>query len=122
YRWAYGTMQAMWKHRDAVRERNSLGLVGIPSILFAQIALPLLAPAFDIFALYGILFVDPMRYLAYWAGFAAIGTVVAFYAFRLDGESPGPLWALPLQQFVYRQLMYLVVFESVVSAAAGTRL
>src|SRR5581483_4214032 len=100
YRWAYGTMQAMWTHRDAVRERNSLGLVGIPSILFAQIALPLLAPAFDIFALYGILFVDPMRYLAYWAGFAAIGTVVAFYAFRLDGESPGPLWALPLQPFV----------------------
>src|SRR5581483_9974851 len=25
YRWAYGTMQAMWKHRGAVRDRNSLG-------------------------------------------------------------------------------------------------
>jgi hypothetical protein len=29
---------------------------------------------------------------------------------------------LPLQQFVYRQIMYLVVIESVLSAAAGTRL
>jgi hypothetical protein len=31
------------------------------------------------------------------------------YAFRLDKESLGPLWRLPLQQFVYRQLMYLVL-------------
>src|SRR5581483_2074193 len=122
YRWAYGTMQAMWKHRGAVRERNSLGLIGLPSILFAQVALPLLAPAFDIYALYGTLFVDPFRYLAYWSAFTVVGALVALYAFRLDGESPRTLWALPLQQFVYRQLIYLVVFESVVSAAAGTRL
>ena len=29
---------------------------------------------------------------------------------------------MPLQQFVYRQLMYLVVIESVISALAGTRI
>ena len=32
------------------------------------------------------------------------------------------LWALPLQQFVYRQLMYLVVIQSVFTALQGTRL
>jgi cellulose synthase/poly-beta-1,6-N-acetylglucosamine synthase-like glycosyltransferase len=122
YRWAYGTMQAMWKHRRAVRERSALGLIGLPSIVFAQVALPLLAPAFDVFALYGMVFVDPVRYLTYWAGFNLLGVLVGLYAFRLDGESPRSLWALPLQQFVYRQLMYLVVFEALVSAAAGTRL
>ena len=31
---------------------------------------------------------------------------MAAYAFRLDKERLGPLWTLPLQQFVYRQLMY----------------
>jgi poly-beta-1,6 N-acetyl-D-glucosamine synthase len=122
YRWAYGTLQAIWKHRGALRERRALGLIGLPSIIFAQVALPLLAPAFDIFALYGVLFVNPGRYLAFWAGFNVLGVLVALYAFRLDGESPGPLWALPLQQFVYRQLLYLVVFESLISALAGTRL
>jgi poly-beta-1,6 N-acetyl-D-glucosamine synthase len=122
YRWAYGTMQALWKHRRAVRQRSPLGLIGIPSILFAQVAMPLLAPAFDVFALYGMIFVDPVRYLAYWVGFNILGALLALYAFRLDGESPRPLWALPLQQFVYRQLMYLVVFEALGSAAAGTRL
>ena len=122
YRWAYGTLQAIWKHRGAVRERRALGVVGLPSIVFAQVALPLLAPAFDVFALYGVLFVDPARYLAYWVGFNIVGVFVGLYAFRLDGESPRPLWALPLQQFAYRQLLYLVVFESLVSAVAGTRL
>jgi hypothetical protein len=29
---------------------------------------------------------------------------------------------MPLQQFVYRQLMYLVVIESMISALAGTRI
>ena len=43
------------------------------------------------------------------------------YAFRLDREPLRPLWALPLQQFVYRQLQYLVVIESTVSALQGVR-
>jgi hypothetical protein len=34
----------------------------------------------------------------------------------------GPLWSVPLQQFVYRQLMYLVVIQAVVSALIGTQL
>ena len=46
----------------------------------------------------------------------------AAYAFRLDGERLAPLWSLPLQQFVYRQLMYLVVIQSVASALYGIRL
>jgi hypothetical protein len=33
-----------------------------------------------------------------------------------------PLWAVPVQQVVYRQLMYLVVVQSVATALAGTRL
>jgi len=122
YRWGYGTLQAIWKHRGALRERRALGMIGLPSIVYTQVALPLLAPAFDLFALYGVLFVNPGRYLAFWAAFNVVGLLVALYAFRLDGESAGPLWALPLQQFVYRQLLYLVVFESLISALAGTRL
>jgi hypothetical protein len=31
------------------------------------------------------------------------------------------LWALPLQQVVYRQLMYLVTIQSVMTALLGTR-
>jgi hypothetical protein len=46
---------------------------------------------------------------------------VAVYGFRLDGDSLVSLWALPLQQLVYRQLMYLVLIESTLSALRGLR-
>jgi poly-beta-1,6 N-acetyl-D-glucosamine synthase len=122
YRWAYGTMQAIWKHRGAVGERSALGLIALPWIAFTQVVLPLLSPAFDVFALYGVLFIDPARYLAYWVAFNVLSIGVALYAFHLDDESPRPLWSVPIQQLVSRQILYLVVFESVVTALAGTRL
>ena len=68
-----------------------------------------------------MIFTDPAPVLAFWLGFNVLQLVIAVVAFRLDGEPLGPLWALPLQQFVYRQLMYLVVIESVVSALNGAR-
>jgi hypothetical protein len=48
--------------------------------------------------------------------------MTAAYGLHLDRESLRPLWSLPIQQFVYRQLMYLVVIQSLVSAAGGARL
>ena len=122
YRWCYGTMQSIWKHRGAVREGGSLGRFGIPYLVLFQVALPLMAPLIDLFALYGLVFLDPMPVIGYWLAFNAAQLVLAAYAFRLDREPLRPLWALPLQQFVYRQLMYLVVIQSVTSAVLGTRL
>jgi hypothetical protein len=48
--------------------------------------------------------------------------ITAILAFRLDRESLKPLWALPLQQIAYRQLMYLVLVHSMVTAVSGGRL
>jgi len=124
YRWSYGTMQSVWKHKRALRERGEgrIGRVGIPYMLLFQVALPLLAPLIDIFTLYGILFLNPVATLAYWVGFNLLLAGLAVYAFHLDREPLHPLWAMPLQQFVYRQLMYLVVIQSLISAARGVRL
>lgn len=125
YRWCYGTLQAMWKHRAALVQRGAagkLGRRGLVYLLLFQVLLPLLAPVVDIFALYGLLFLDPLRIIGLWLAFLLLQLVMGLYAFRLDGERPGPLWTLPLQQFVYRQLMYLVVIQSVVTAVSGSRL
>jgi cellulose synthase/poly-beta-1,6-N-acetylglucosamine synthase-like glycosyltransferase len=124
YRWSFGTTQAVWKHRGAILRRGSgpIGLIGLPYLVLFQIALPLLAPLIDVFALYGVVFLDPVPVLTYWLGFNLIVLVQGAYAFHLDRESPRVLWALPLQTFVYRQLMYLVVLQSVASAVQGLRL
>ncbi|MFD8378767.1 bifunctional polysaccharide deacetylase/glycosyltransferase family 2 protein [Streptomyces sp. NPDC059679] len=125
YRWCYGTLQAMWKHRGALVQRGAagkLGRRGLVYLLLFQVLLPLLAPVVDIFALYGLVFLDPVRIVGLWLAFLLLQLGMGLYAFRLDGERPGPLWSLPLQQFVYRQLMYLVVIQSVFTAVSGSRL
>jgi peptidoglycan/xylan/chitin deacetylase (PgdA/CDA1 family)/glycosyltransferase involved in cell wall biosynthesis len=125
YRWCYGTLQAMWKHRRAVIERGAsgrLGRRGLPYLLVFQVLLPLLGPAVDVIAVYGLVFGSMGPILAVWLGFTVLQLLAALYAFRLDREDPRPLWALVTQQVVYRQLMYLVVIQSAVSAIAGIRL
>jgi cellulose synthase/poly-beta-1,6-N-acetylglucosamine synthase-like glycosyltransferase/peptidoglycan/xylan/chitin deacetylase (PgdA/CDA1 family) len=125
YRWCYGTLQAMWKHRGAMVQRGragKLGRRGLGYLLVLQVLLPLFAPVVDLFAIYGLIFLDPLWIVALWLGFLALQMVMAAYALALDREPMRALWALPLQQFVYRQLMYLVVIQSVFTAIAGTRL
>jgi cellulose synthase/poly-beta-1,6-N-acetylglucosamine synthase-like glycosyltransferase len=125
YRWCYGTMQAMWKHRAAWFDRGPsgrLGRRGLTYLLLFQMLLPLAAPAVDVFGLYGVLFLPLAQVAVVWLGLIAIQAVTAAYALRLDRERLGPLWTLPLQQVVYRQLSYLVVAQSAVTALAGIRL
>lgn len=125
YRWSYGTMQAVWKHKGALLTRNPrerrIGRLALPYMILFQIVLPIVAPLIDLFALYGLLFGNTVPVLAFWFGFNALQLLLATFAFRMDGESLRPLWALPLQQFVYRQLMYVVIIEATVSALAGAR-
>jgi cellulose synthase/poly-beta-1,6-N-acetylglucosamine synthase-like glycosyltransferase/peptidoglycan/xylan/chitin deacetylase (PgdA/CDA1 family) len=125
YRWSFGTMQAVFKHRGAIISRDPrqrrIGRRAIPYMLLFQIALPVLAPLIDLFSVYGLLFTGAVRTLVVWGAFNLLQLAIAVYAFRLDREPMRPLWALPLQQFVYRQMMYLVIIESTVSALQGVR-
>lgn len=125
YRWCYGTMQAMWKHRRAVTEpgpAGKLGRRGLTYLLLFQVLLPLAAPAVDVYALYGLFFLPFIQVVLVWLGFLGLQLLTAAYALRLDHEPRRTLWALPFQQLVYRQLMYLVVVQSTVTALMGIRL
>jgi cellulose synthase/poly-beta-1,6-N-acetylglucosamine synthase-like glycosyltransferase/peptidoglycan/xylan/chitin deacetylase (PgdA/CDA1 family) len=123
-RWAYGTIQSLWKHRGAVRRKDErrVGRRVIPYVVFFQVLFPLGAPLIDLFAIYGTLFLDPAPILGFWIAFNALQLVLAWVAFTFDAESRRGLWALPLQQLVYRQLMYVVVIEALLSALIGARL
>jgi cellulose synthase/poly-beta-1,6-N-acetylglucosamine synthase-like glycosyltransferase len=124
YRWSYGTIQSIVKHLGAAVERRArrLGLIGLPYLVLFQVLLALLAPLIDVFFVFGLVFLNPWPILGYWAGFNLLQLALASYALHLDRERIRVLWALPLQQIVYRQLMYLVVIQSVISALLGTRL
>jgi cellulose synthase/poly-beta-1,6-N-acetylglucosamine synthase-like glycosyltransferase/peptidoglycan/xylan/chitin deacetylase (PgdA/CDA1 family) len=125
YRWSYGTMQALWKHRAGLRDPGRpgrFGRRGLPVLALFTVLLPLLAPLVDVFAVYGFLFLDRAVTVAAWLAVLAVQIATAVLAFRLDRESLRPLWALPLQQIAYRQIMYAVLLHSMVTAATGGRL
>ncbi|MFD9486690.1 bifunctional polysaccharide deacetylase/glycosyltransferase family 2 protein [Streptomyces sp. NPDC059991] len=125
YRWSYGTMQAIWKHRGAVFERGPsgrFGRVGLPLVSLFMVLAPLLAPLIDVFLLYGLVFGPTQKTVVAWLGVLAIQLVCAAYAFRLDRERLTHLVSLPLQQVLYRQLMYVVLLQSWITALTGGRL
>jgi hypothetical protein len=114
----------MWKHRRAVVQRGNagrLGRRGLTYVALFQVLLPLAAPAVDLYAVYGLLFQSRPQVVAVWCGFLAMQVLTAALALRLDRERPGPLWTVPVQQIVYRQMMYLVVVQASVAALLGGR-
>jgi cellulose synthase/poly-beta-1,6-N-acetylglucosamine synthase-like glycosyltransferase/peptidoglycan/xylan/chitin deacetylase (PgdA/CDA1 family) len=125
YRWSYGTMQAIWKHRRAVVESGPsgrFGRVGLPLVSLFMVLFPLLAPLIDVFLLYGLVFGPTEKTVVAWLGVLLVQAVCAAYAFRLDGERVLHLISLPLQQILYRQLMYVVLLQSWITALTGGRL
>jgi cellulose synthase/poly-beta-1,6-N-acetylglucosamine synthase-like glycosyltransferase len=122
YRWSYGTMQAMWKHRHAIVESGPSGRFGrrgLPFIVAFTVVLPLLGPFMDVVAAYSAVFLNRWETLLGWLAIMVVQTVTAIVAFRLDRERLRPLWALPLQQVAYRQVMYLVLLQSTGTALTG---
>ncbi|WP_341717447.1 glycosyltransferase [Micromonospora sp. FIMYZ51] len=125
YRWSYGTMQAMWKHRRSVLDKGVSGRFSRRCLAFLTVfgvLLPITAPVIDLLAIYGLIFLDRTETALAWVAMLGLQFLTAIVAFRLDKEKLGVLWVLPLQQFVYRQLMYLVLLQSVVTALTGGRL
>ncbi|GAA4784643.1 bifunctional polysaccharide deacetylase/glycosyltransferase family 2 protein [Streptomyces ziwulingensis] len=125
YRWSYGTMQALWKHRKSLTDKGPsgrFGRVGMPLVVIFQIVTPVFAPLIDVFTVYSMIFVDLQAALLAWLAVLALQLCCAAYAFRLDREKYRYLLMMPLQQLAYRQMMYLVLIHSCITALTGGRL
>ncbi len=124
YRWCYGTLQAIWKHRHSLVERGPSGRFGRRCLTYLavfQIFLPLIAPVVDLAPIYGMIFLSPLKLGLFWVSFTGLQMLVCAYALRIDGEKVRTIWSLPLQLVLYRQLVYLVTIQSVMTALLGTR-
>ncbi|WP_405496444.1 bifunctional polysaccharide deacetylase/glycosyltransferase family 2 protein [Streptomyces sp. NBC_00096] len=125
YRWSYGTMQALWKHRKSLTDKGPsgrFGRVGMPLVVIFQIVTPVFTPLIDVFTVYSMVFIDFKSALIAWLAVLAVQLICAAYAFRLDRERYRYLLMMPLQQLAYRQMMYLVLIHSCVTALTGGRL
>jgi cellulose synthase/poly-beta-1,6-N-acetylglucosamine synthase-like glycosyltransferase/peptidoglycan/xylan/chitin deacetylase (PgdA/CDA1 family)/spore germination protein YaaH len=136
FRWAFGTLQCMRKHLDALfRPRyGTLGFIALPNVWIFQILFPLISPVMDLMLCYtlisagldwlqqpkGYSFTNLRQVLFYYALFLAIDWVAACFAFILEKKEHWRLlWWLFLQRFCYRQVMYYVMIKSVAVATRG---
>jgi len=126
FRWSYGVMQSFWKNKDVCFDSRygSLGMVAMPNILLFQIILPLLAPIADLIFFLSIAWSwhDPEslnKIFFYYGLFLLVDVSVSIIAFSFERQKFYKLiWLIP-QRFVYRQLMYVVLFRSISSAVKG---
>ncbi|MEI9886277.1 MAG: glycosyltransferase [Rhizomicrobium sp.] len=136
FRWAFGTLQCLWKYRALTfnPRYGVLGMIALPQVWLFQIALTALAPLADLlliwqligqwiaYAQHGSEFsnADLITVGIYYAVFVVVDLLAAAFGFLLERrEEWRLLWWLPLQRFGYRQLMYYVVVRSISAAIRG---
>ncbi|HSX41502.1 MAG TPA: glycosyltransferase [Candidatus Saccharimonadales bacterium] len=121
FRWTFGTMQAVWKHKKAVLNPRygTLGLIGLPYLVFYQILLPLLSPIFDVAVIIGLINHQYQLVAVSFVVYTAADALTAAIALKLDGEKLRQLWLVMPQRIIYRQLMYYTIVRSVVNVLKG---
>jgi cellulose synthase/poly-beta-1,6-N-acetylglucosamine synthase-like glycosyltransferase/spore germination protein YaaH/peptidoglycan/xylan/chitin deacetylase (PgdA/CDA1 family) len=139
FRWSFGILQAVFKHRAVFARKGALGFVALPNILIFQILLPLVSPFIDIMFVVGVIWYfvqkyfhpesnDPasfQRLLVFFVAFLVIDFLASSIAFALERRHPEAredAWLLSqvwLQRFAYRQVFSLVLFRTLKRAFQG---
>jgi cellulose synthase/poly-beta-1,6-N-acetylglucosamine synthase-like glycosyltransferase len=139
FRWSFGTLQAVFKHKQAFRNNLAMGLFALPNIVIFQILLPVVSPFIDLMFAAGVIhyFIDLHfhpettsaasfeKLLTYFLAFLIIDFLTSTLAFSLERRHPankGDGWLLFhiwLQRFAYRQLFSVVLFKTLKRAIDG---
>jgi len=141
FRWSFGILQSVWKHRAVFARKGALGWVALPNIVIFQILLPLVSPFIDLMFAIGAIWyfiqkyfhpdstdpADIQRLVLFFATFLVIDFITSAIAFALERRQPEARedgWLLSqvwLQRFAYRQLFSVVLFKTVKRAIEGQR-
>ena len=140
FRWSYGTLQCLFKHWTALGRYGWFGRLALPTQWLFGVVFQALAPLVDLqilVSLVGLLITlagpasenklesishwegDFYRFLAMYGVFLLAEMIGAGVALRLERKSLWRLLPLLIQRFVYRQMMYAVMFKSLVRAITG---
>ncbi|MEP6590839.1 MAG: glycosyltransferase [Gemmatimonadota bacterium] len=136
FRWAFGTLQCAWKHRDLLfrPSAGTLGMVALPNVWIFQLLFAVIAPLADLLFLWSLISIAMTQrshgatyalaslehVVSWYAIFLLVDWLAAVLAFILEpNEDLRLTWLIFLQRFAYRQVMYWVVVRSFVAALHG---
>jgi cellulose synthase/poly-beta-1,6-N-acetylglucosamine synthase-like glycosyltransferase len=138
FRWAFGTLQCLWKHRAVMAHGRprGLALVGLPQAILFQIGFAAISPVIDLALVVSMVGTyisvhehgwaatqsDLYKMLLYWSVFTLIDLLSGVIAFALERRERWGLLALMIPQRIgYRQIMYYVVIKALAQALRGPR-
>jgi cellulose synthase/poly-beta-1,6-N-acetylglucosamine synthase-like glycosyltransferase/peptidoglycan/xylan/chitin deacetylase (PgdA/CDA1 family)/spore germination protein YaaH len=120
-RWAYGTLQCLWKHRDMVFNWNyrALGWFSLPSIWFFQIILVAVTPMVDLFLLASLPFGVWSAVLPFIVIFLAMDVLLATLACMLEREPIVRAWRILPMRLIYRPMLSYCIWKAILRAIKG---
>lgn len=120
-RWAYGTLQCLWKHRDMVFNWNyrALGWFSLPSIWFFQIILVAVTPMVDLFLIASLPFGAWSAVLPFIIIFLAMDVILATLACILEGEPVVRAWRILPMRLIYRPMLSYCIWKAILRAIKG---
>src|SRR5207302_11122795 len=115
FRWAYGTLQCLWKHRDMVFNWNyrALGWFSLPSVWFFQIILVAITPAVDLFLILSLPFGAWRDVLSFVIVFLAMDVILATLACILERENVLNACRIVPMRSIYRPLLSYVIWNAI---------
>ena len=136
FRWSFGTLQAVWKHKKITfrPKYGALGMIAMPNVWIFQLFYTAISPLADILFAWSLLSVLLARYqhgdryalsnledvLKLYVIFLIVDWLAAVIAFLMEpGEEKALTWIVLIQRFVFRQTMYWVVMKSIAAALRG---
>ena len=122
FRWAFGTLQCLWKHRDLVfnPQYRALGWFSLPSVWFFQIVLVALTPVVDLLLIVSLVTAAAGTSMTlYFATFLAADVLLAALACVLEGEKLRNAWIILPMRLIYRPLLSWVIWRAILRALKG---
>ncbi|MHC1743440.1 MAG: glycosyltransferase [Syntrophobacteraceae bacterium] len=121
FRWAFGTLQCLWKHRDMVFNPHfgALGWFSLPSVWFFQILLVTVTPLVDFLLVCSLFLGVGDAIYTYFMTFLIMDIFLAGLACRMEGERLSKALLIIPMRFIYRPLLSLVIWKSIIKAAKG---
>lgn len=122
FRWAFGTLQCLWKHRELLfnSRYRALGWFSLPSAWFFNIFLVALGSVIDLILLFSLL-VSPANLILYlyFFIFLAADLLLAGVACRVEREPLSQIWLVLPMRFIYRPVLNYVVVKAILRALKG---
>lgn len=122
FRWAFGTLQCLWKHGDLTFNHGAawLGWFALPSVWVFQMGVVALTPVLDLIVLWSLWLGRGVAIWPYFVASLLLDVFLGVIALSMAGRPWRIAWLSVPMRLLYRPLLGYVVWKCILKALAGS--